>query len=427
DPPPPRQVESGIWRLTLGGDPRLDPYRDQLDAGSVEAALASLSALAAEHPLEGLWTIVQLPFWLPLAEAVRGTFGGALHFDCMDDLSAFADHADRTAEEAALARTADLVTVSSERLHARLAPHSRTCAVVRNGCDPEHFGPAAARPAPAGRIVLGFFGGIHEWFDVDLVAALARLRPEWEIWLAGDTYRGEVDALRALPNVRFLGELAYADLPRVASAFDVGILPFKVTPLTEAADPVKVYEMLAAGLPVVAVDLPELRRLAPLVALARTPEEFAARVDEALAEPLSLRETRRQAARRCSWVERFLELRRAMDEVAGGVPRCRPEPTRQALGLHHGGYEAADLHGRLTHLEAVEREGARLRTERCSIAEQLDRVQAEAARLAAEVERIEADRLGLEREVARVTSSRAWRLARKVRSLTPGRPGRARD
>src|SRR6202035_2876551 len=248
-----------------------------------------------------------------------------------------------------------------------------------------------------------------------------------EIWLAGDTYRGEVDALRALPNVRFLGELAYADLPRVASAFDVGILPFKVTPLTEAADPVKVYEMLAAGLPVVAVDLPELRRLAPLVALARTPEEFAARVDEALAEPLSLRETRRQAARRCSWVERFLELRRAMDEVAGGVPRCRPEPNRQALGLHHGGYEAADLHARLSHLEAVEREGARLRTERCSIAEQLDRVQAEAARLAAEVERIEADRLGLEREVARVTSSRAWRLAREVRSLTPGRPGRARD
>jgi glycosyltransferase involved in cell wall biosynthesis len=442
DPPPPRLAESGIWRLALAGEPGLDPYRDRLGPGAVERALGSLAGLGPEHPLDGCWVVAQLPFWRPLAEAARAAFGGALLFDCMDDFSAFADHGDLSKEETALAAAADLVAVTAERLRARLAPHARRIVVVHNGCEPDHFGPAAAARAAVGeRPVVGFFGGIHEWFDGPLVEELARSRPGWDFWLVGDTYRGEVEGLRRLPNVTFWGEMAYADLPRLASRFDVGIIPFRVTPLTEATDPVKAYEMLAAGLPVVATDLPELRRISPPVALARGAGQFAARIEEALAEPAAAALARREFARGHSWVERFLTLRRAMAEARpqeqgrGAPAAAAASPTRRALSLTHRGQDAADLERRLDQLEAAlahgEGERARLEAERVrleehlgqlaaerlSLIEQRDRVQGEAARLSGELARVESERLALSDSLRRITASRWHRLGERYWAL----------
>jgi glycosyltransferase involved in cell wall biosynthesis len=256
-------------------------------------------------------------------------------FDCLDEFAAFGDHADLSDEEGELARGADLVVAVSEPLRQKMAALGARCVLVRNGCDPEHFGPAGAGARLSGAPVVGFFGGMHDWFDGDLVAALARARPQWEIWLVGDTYRGEVAALRTLPKVFFLGELPYEELPRVISHFDVGIIPFRISPLTEVVETVKVYEMLAAGLPVVASDLPELRRLAPLVAVAGSAEEFVRRIEEALAEPFAARAVRRDFARANSWLARFLEVREAMDTALGGavVGGERLPPDRGSLGL----------------------------------------------------------------------------------------------
>src|SRR5262249_24574415 len=152
-------------------------------------------------------------------------------------------------------------------------------------------------------------------FDAPLVAALAAARPGWEVWLVGDTYRSDTAALRELSNVHLLGEVAYADLPRVVSHFDIGIIPFRINRLTEATDPVKAYEMLAAGLPVVATELPELAPLAPQVRTARTAEEFAARIEAALAEGPAAREARCDLARQHSWTARFRALSAAMAET----------------------------------------------------------------------------------------------------------------
>jgi len=431
DPAPPQPVESGIWTFRLAGDPALDPYRDRLGPRDVELALRSLRGLAASHRLDGLWVIAQLPFWRPRAEAIRAELGGRLLFDCMDDFSAFADHGDCAAEELAMAGAADLVTTTSERLRGKLAPASARCVVVRNGCDPEHFGPAAVRPRPGAPPVVGFFGGIHEWFDAPLVAALAAARPGWEVWLIGDTYRADTAALRGLPNVHLLGEVAYADLPRAVSHFDVGIIPFRINRLTEATDPVKAYEMLAAGLPVVATPLPELARLAPHVALARTAEEFVARIEEALAAPREARAARREMAGRSSWLARFLELTELMAEVetAAGpaaLPLRSAPPCPRSLGI---GHDRSDLLRQVVRLEAclatAEDDRARLAAEHRSLVEQRDRVLDECGRLASELQRIERERLALEHQVQGLTSSRLWRAIRPLRVLrsrVSGRP-----
>jgi glycosyltransferase involved in cell wall biosynthesis len=432
DPPPPELIESGIWQIAIRGDESRDPYQDRLPSQEVDDALASLRELAGSHPLEGCWIVAQLPFWKPLAERARDAFGGRLLFDCMDDFSSFGDHADLGDDEIALTRTADLVVVTSQALFEKLAPHNPHCRIVRNGCDPEHFGPAVARGRSGERPVVGFFGGIHDWFDVPLVCSLAKQRPGWDIWLIGDTYRAQVDPLRTFPNVTFFGEVCYDELPRLVSFFDVGIIPFRVTPLTEATNPVKVYEMLAAGLPVVAVDLPELRPLRPWVSLASTPEELATRVDEALAEPPETRLQRRQFALRHSWVERFLELDSAMEEAGApsALSRYSEPVTLETLGVANLGNEKLELHRRLAHLQSsleatcAERSQltqivADLDATRISLIEQRDRVQAEAVRLRNELERVEGERLLQSLELERLRTGLWQRLGTRLGLVRP--------
>ena len=102
------------------------------------------------------------------------------------------------------------------------------------------------------------------------------------------------------------GEKPYAEIPRWLSEFDVTILPFKRTPLTEATNPVKAYEIFAAGKGLISVPLPEMRPLAPLARLACTAEEFERRIEMELKRPnLVLRSRRRAFAQKNTWRKRF--------------------------------------------------------------------------------------------------------------------------
>ena len=137
------------------------------------------------------------------------------------------------------------------------------------------------------------------------MADLARQRPNWTFVLVGpvgiDTSR-----VQALPNVRLLGPRPYADLPAYLSAMDVGLIPFKRNEVTFHADPIKAYEYLAAGLPVVATDMPALRRLTHVLSLAASPDEFLSNLTSALAAGRDSGNAERRAeAQRHSWTGRF--------------------------------------------------------------------------------------------------------------------------
>ncbi len=155
---------------------------------------------------------------------------------------------------------------------------------------------------------IGFYGAIAEWFDADLVADLAELRPEWRFELIGSTFTGDVSRLEKLPNVALLGEKPYAELPRLIAHWACFLIPFRRIPLTEATNPVKAYEMLATGIPVVAVDLPELRPMARdgLLSLADDAHEFAAAIERERAEDNTQQQSRRRAfAAQNTWGDRY--------------------------------------------------------------------------------------------------------------------------
>jgi len=119
--------------------------------------------------------------------------------------------------------------------------------------------------------------------------------------------------MRPLPNGTMLGPRPYADLPAYLAAMDVGLIPFQHDPVTYHADPIKAYEYLAAGLPVVATDLPALQRLDHVIRLADSTPAFLDQIQAALAEGRGARSDERRAeAARHGWSSRFAQIEALM-------------------------------------------------------------------------------------------------------------------
>ncbi|MBU4270696.1 MAG: glycosyltransferase [Planctomycetes bacterium] len=333
-------LEPNVYEMSLPGTPGTNVYRQLPSDDDVRRMVSAIDQLRCKWRITFAVVVVQLPFWTALAEKLREKFGWPIVYDCMDDHSGFSTNCESMlgVEERTIAE-ADLVVVTSDVLEAKVRPKARRTALIRNACDYEHFsrvgnpglaaagttdrlaaagtaansGPGADVPSAAKHITIGFYGAIAEWFDADLVADLAELRPRWRFELIGSTFTGDVARLEKLPNVKLLGEKPYADLPRFVAEWDAFIIPFKRIPLTEATNPVKAYEMLATGKPVAAVDLPELRPMARdgLLSLADDARGFAEALERELAEDCDRRrQQRRKFAARNTWKDRCEALDR---------------------------------------------------------------------------------------------------------------------
>jgi glycosyltransferase involved in cell wall biosynthesis len=304
----------GVWQLSLRG-PDVDVYGAAPTEAAVDAIVSGLVDLAREVDVARAIQIVELPFWWPVARRLRERPGWPLVYDCMDDHAGFSFHsAEATALETGLIQGAEVVLASSRPLQAKIARSNREAVLLRNACDYEHFSTVTRQRSD--RPVIGYYGAIADWFDSDLVADLAERQPGWDFVLVGSTFSADVTRLRSLPNVQLAGERPYAELPRWLSRFDVTLLPFRRTPLTEATNPVKAYEIMAAGLPLVSVPLPEILEFGDLVRLASTPADFERQIQATLADrDKALVERRRAFARQQTWDERI----RILEEVIPGL------------------------------------------------------------------------------------------------------------
>ncbi len=253
----------------------------------------------------------------PPAALVAGALDeDKLVYYCVDEYSAFTGVAaiSLAQMEETLCRRADLVIVSADELYkskSRLNPNTH---LIRHGVDFEHFrralDPSTEVPAEVAglpRPVIGFHGLIADWVDSELIARIARTFAEGSIALIGKTTT-EVSALERLPNVHFLGRKPYAELPRYCKGFDVAINPFRINNLTLNANPLKVREYLAAGLPVVSTPIPEVVHMKHCQ-IASGPEEFAREIKLALNDP-GPKVARSELMRDESWEAKVDELRR---------------------------------------------------------------------------------------------------------------------
>jgi glycosyltransferase involved in cell wall biosynthesis len=259
--------------------------------------------------------------FVPASAWVAGQLGAdRVIYHCVDEYSAF-DGAGRdilALEEELLLRSDLVITCSEPLLESKGKINSNTI-LVRHGVEHEHFARACdddtVIPDDVARLprpIAGFYGLVAEWVDLEALDEVARALVGGSLVIVGDINNADRDGLARLHarhNVHFLGRRPYDELPGYCKAFDVALLPFKKNELTENANPLKLREYLAAGLPVVATDIPEAVALVDRgVYLAGAPSSFAARVIDALRDGPGPRRARSRAMADESWDAKVEEI-----------------------------------------------------------------------------------------------------------------------
>ena len=196
-------------------------------------------------------------------------------YDCVDDHIEVAGDDQRvrallTAADNRAARSSTVVITTTRTLYERHRATNPRTHLVPNVGDYEHFAPAASRDIAADEVsaltgpVLGFTGNVAAWkVDFDLLTEVARRKPSWTLVLVGPTRADTLDdlsRLSSLPNVHYFGSKPYERVPEYVAGFDVGLCPYLWNAAMRSGFPLKLYEYLAAGKPVVASGNPDVAR-----------------------------------------------------------------------------------------------------------------------------------------------------------------------
>jgi glycosyltransferase involved in cell wall biosynthesis len=251
------------------------------------------------------------------------------HFDaplvvyhCYDEYAAFrgANREEILAQEERLLRRADLVFTVSPGLRERRVRVNPNTFVVRNGVDADHFATALAPEtvvppdiASIPRPIIGCISRVvPEYFDAALLRDVCRRRRDWSLVVVGPesapqvTGGADLEELKAEPNAHFLGMRSFESLPSYLKAMDVCTIPYRVTGNTELADPLKLYEYLAAGKPIVSVRREFADDVRAFVHTGADADEWIAAIEQALAlDSPDVTAARQAVARDNTWDHRI--------------------------------------------------------------------------------------------------------------------------
>jgi GT2 family glycosyltransferase len=223
----------------------------------IESAATIIEDLIATRIDGSVSLMIQQPSWWPVLERLQGN---QIIFDCMDLHSGFEDiDEDVLNLEELVDNSSDSVVVSSSYLFdlkENLGP--KPVQIIRNGVDTRSF-KIHPNEFEDDQVVVGYFGALAEWFDIELMEYLLLNNPKVKFEIIGLVSRQEiVSRLNGYKNVQFKGEVPNSELPGMVRTWKAGLIPFKVTPLILATNPVKMYEYASLGIPTVASAIPEV-------------------------------------------------------------------------------------------------------------------------------------------------------------------------
>ncbi len=312
------QIAPGIVRLMLKPMPKVDFYEQQFSAAVVREIVSAIERLRIVFGIKSAVVKVDFPTWAPVADQLQSRLGWKVVYDCMED------HDDvqwgrpdlwRLDEQRLFAST-DLVIAASGALVEKAQQNGARRAVeVLNGLAIRHFQRPGPVPAPylaqLARPILGYFGIISDWFDVEMLLDAAQRRPDWTFLLIGNVVGMAPEVFATCKNIVVLGEQPYQRLPAFAQLFDVCLIPHKVRDRTNRSGSLKYFEYLALGKPVIAAPLTWLEPYSALgfVHFARNGEELISQVELALrADSPQLSAERQRFAQQHSWENQYAIL-----------------------------------------------------------------------------------------------------------------------
>jgi len=319
-----RNIKKNVYEIVIGAQRPPDIYGEVIMEDDSEAFLVSLDELRHTYKIEEAISYVMIASWTFIALETRRNWGWKVIYDCMDEWNNFPSIQRPIVEaELHLVRECDLLVATSQRLHDKWKEYHCPIILARNAndynfyeqnCHPNEILSSIRHP------IIGYFGAIADWFDLDLMSYIAKQRPEYTFVLLGGVFAVDISHLECLGNVRLLGQQPYEAMPQYLYHFDTCIIPFKINPITEATDPVKVYEYLCGGKPVVSVALPELKPYQDFIYLADNKEDFLHQLDKALSEnQQDLPDRRRAFAKQNTWEKRYEQILSGITQVMSRV------------------------------------------------------------------------------------------------------------
>jgi glycosyltransferase involved in cell wall biosynthesis len=267
-----------------------------------------------------------------------------LLYHVVDEYTAYSGHTPASRRwveerEKKMMALVDAVIVVSEKLYEAKRPLNPNTYLVRNGVDFQAYAAALADPylpddlraIPIPR--LGYIGLIGDKLNFAMLKELAQENPEWSLVLLGEARVSQQAeawrALRALPNVHHLGPVKVSQVPHYVKGFEIGLMPYLQNRHAEHISPLKLYDYLAAGLPVASADIPAAREFGQYIYVAGSPDNFSQAVRAALADTApERRQARTQVAAQHTWETRAEQLSNVIQaQLAAkaphrGVDRC---------------------------------------------------------------------------------------------------------
>jgi glycosyltransferase involved in cell wall biosynthesis len=265
-----------------------------------------------------LWT------FLPTTAPYLGMGEDLAVYYCVDEWTTFGglDAAEVARLEKQLLERVDVTFATSTALVDKkrlvcpstyLAPHGVDHAKFATALDPELELPADLAALPEPRV--GFYGTLRPFLDYELIAGIARKRPDWSIVLIGQNFV-DLSPLDGLPNIHLLGRRSHDQLPAYCKGFAVGLVPYRIDDQVQFINPLKLREYLASGIPVVSTAMPEVEALAGLATVFTTADDAVGAIERAIADDSPATRVARSAAMATSgWPARVARVAEIVDEI----------------------------------------------------------------------------------------------------------------
>jgi glycosyltransferase involved in cell wall biosynthesis len=326
----PVKVETNLW---VQSSPVMYPYRNGWPLSSRRWLLKAnhvitrfrLPVVCRKLGIHKPMVVVSSALAEPVLDALDASM---TVYHCSDDFVMQPGFPDAYADlERRIFARSDLVICTAEALRQVKNNMHPRCYTVTNGAQIDHFARTqspdvemASELRGLTRPIIGYVGSVFEWLDQPMIAHAAKAHPDWSFVFVGPITT-DVSVLKGLANVHLLGPRPYQNLPTYLKGFDVATVPFVFHDVTMRASPIKFYEYLASGVPVVATRLPDFRPFEHLAGLVSTKEEFVTALEQALQDDEDQREARMAEARDHSWDSRFRRIDELIDETLQSMQR----------------------------------------------------------------------------------------------------------
>ena len=297
-------IESNLYKIKLSSTNNYFIYQNTPSKIDINFISNSIKELIKTAKIKNPILKIDHPFWTPIAQKLKLP----TIYDCLDDQSQFELNSTSIINsEKILFKIAQKVFVSSEKLFQKASSFQNTknIILIPNATDYSHFtqkkiiknhNNLSFLPKP----IFGYFGAIEEWLDTDFIEKLAR-NTNGSIVLIGQNNSQYQPQSK---NIILLGEKLYQDLPEFLSQFDSCLLPFKISTLTKAVNPVKIYEYFSQGKSVICSKLPELEKYSELVYFYTPKTNIQKIIDQIKNEQTSLKQKRQKIAQNNTWEQR---------------------------------------------------------------------------------------------------------------------------